>query len=101
MTTSSRTCLCGDSGKPASVALLDLRSLQPPEPMQQALAAAERLAPGEALEVLTPLMPMPLLSALAERGLQAKATALPEGGAKVIIRCHPHGAETSHGPAGA
>jgi hypothetical protein len=69
--------------------------------MQQALAAAEQLAPGEVLEVLTPLMPMPLLSALAERGLQAQATTLPDGGAKVVIRCIPHGAATAHGPAGA
>lgn len=101
MNTSTHTCLCRDSGKPAA-ALLDLRSLQPPEPMQQALAAADRLAPGEVLEVLTPLMPMPLLSALAERGLQAQATTLPEGGAKVVIRCVSHGAAaTRHGPAGA
>lgn len=101
MNMSTHTCLCRDSGKPAAAALLDLRSLQPPEPMRQALAAADRLVPGEVLEVLTPLMPMPLLSALAERGLQALATTLPEGGAKVIIRCIPHGAATSHGPVGA
>jgi len=69
--------------------------------MQQALAAADRLAPGDMLEVLTPLMPMPLLSALAERGLQAQATTLPEGGAKVVIRCIPHGPATTHGQAGA
>ncbi|AHX11966.1 hypothetical protein CH75_23720 [Dyella jiangningensis] len=80
---------------------LDLRSLQPPEPMQQALAAAEWLSEGDVLEVLTPLMPMPLLSALAERGFQAQATTLPEGGAKVIIRCLARGASVNHGPAGA
>lgn len=101
MNMSTHTCLCRDSGKPAAAALLDLRSLQPPEPMQQALAAADRLVPGDVLEVLTPLMPMPLLSALAERGLQAQATTLPEGGAKVVIRCIQHGSATSHGPAGA
>ncbi|WP_130619672.1 DUF2249 domain-containing protein [Dyella amyloliquefaciens] len=101
MNTSTHTCVCRGSGTAAATALLDLRSLQPPEPMQQALAAADRLAPGQVLEVLTPLMPMPLLSALAERGLQAQAITLSGGGAKVIIRCIPHGAATGHGPAGA
>ncbi|MBV8157830.1 MAG: DUF2249 domain-containing protein [Dyella sp.] len=101
MNTSTHTCLCRDSGKSAAAAPLDLRSLQPPEPMQQALAAAERLTPGEVLEVLTPLMPMPLLAALAERGLQAQATTLPEGGAKVVIRNVSQGAMPGHGPVGA
>lgn len=101
MNTSTHTCLCRDSGKSTAATTLDLRSLQPPEPMQQALAAAERLAPGEVLEVLTPLMPMPLLSALAERGLQAQATTLPEGGAKVVIRNVLHGAAPGHDQTGA
>ncbi|RAO76936.1 DUF2249 domain-containing protein [Dyella jiangningensis] len=101
MNTSTHTCHCRDAVRPAATALLDLRSLQPPEPMRQALAAADRLAPGEVLEVLTPLMPMPLLSALAERGFQAQATMLPEGGARVAIRCIPQWASTSHGPTGA
>lgn len=69
--------------------------------MQRALAAADELTPGDVLEVLTPLMPMPLLSALAERGLQAQATALPEGGAKVVIRCNASGAGHGHGATGA
>ncbi|WP_236585577.1 DUF2249 domain-containing protein [Dyella sp. EPa41] len=101
MNMSSPTCLCRGSAKPAGATLLDLRTLQPPEPMQQALAAADRLMPGDVLEVLTPLMPMPLLSALAERGLQAQATTLSEGGARVVIRCIPHGAAPAHGQAGA
>lgn len=89
MNTSTHTCRCGGTGKSTGTILLDLRSMQPPEPIQQALEAAEKLAPGEVLEVLTPLMPMPLLSVLAERGLQAQATSLPEGGAKVVIRHKP------------
>lgn len=94
-------CGCRGVDPSAGAALLDLRSLQPPEPMQQALAAAERLVPGQAVEVWTPFMPMPLLSALAERGLQAQATALPEGGAKVVIRCATGGVATGHGQTGA
>ncbi len=66
---------------------LDLRGLPPPQPMLQALAAAGDLAPGQTLQVLTPLMPLPLLDALRERGFQASASALPDGGAWVLIRC--------------
>ena len=79
-------CLCKGAGASGERTTLDLRSLPPPEPMQQTLAAVDRLEPGQVLEVLTPLMPMPLLTALAELGLKAQATSLPEGGARVIIR---------------
>lgn len=65
---------------------LDLRGLPPPEPMLRALAAADALLPGQAVQVLTPLLPMPLLDALASRGLQASASTLPAGGARVLIR---------------
>lgn len=43
---------------------LDLRDLPAPEPLQRALAAVDALQPGQALEVLTPLLPLPLLEAL-------------------------------------
>lgn len=65
---------------------LDLRGLPPPEPMLRALAAADALLSGQAVQVLTPLLPMPLLDALASRGLQASASVLPTGGARVLIR---------------
>lgn len=84
-----------------ATAALDLRSLQAPEPMLRALAAAQQLAPGETLEVLTPFMPMPLLAALAERGLHAQASELPQGGAKVVIRCATPGDGVDHGTTGA
>lgn len=73
---------------PAHLAVprLDLRDLPPPAPMLRALEAADALAPGEAVQVLTPLMPAPLLQALEERGMQVTADALPEGGALVLIR---------------
>jgi len=71
---------------------LDLRALPMPEPMERALAAADALAPGGTLSVLTPWMPLPLLQVLAERGLQADAEPLPEQGARVRIhRPDPHG----------
>lgn len=66
---------------------LDLRALPSPEPMLRALAAADALRPGQQVQVLTPLLPTPLLDVLAARGLQATATPLPDGGARVAIRC--------------
>lgn len=72
-----------DNAVPAE---LDLRWLASPEPMLRALEAADALLPGQAVQVLTPLLPMPLLDALASRGLLASAFALPAGGARVLIR---------------
>jgi Uncharacterized conserved protein (DUF2249) len=69
--------------------------------MQRALAAADALLPGQSLEVLTPLVPMPLLSALAERGMQAQAVPLAEGGARVLIRWADAATSTAHDQAGA
>jgi hypothetical protein len=66
---------------------LDLRWLPSPEPMLRALAIADALLPGQAVQVLTPLLPTPLLDALVSRGMQATVFALPTGGARVLIRC--------------
>ncbi|WEN14542.1 DUF2249 domain-containing protein [Rhodanobacter sp. AS-Z3] len=66
---------------------LDLRGLPSPEPMIRALAAADALQPGQSLQVLTPLLPTPLLDVLQARGLQVTAALLPTGGASVLIRC--------------
>lgn len=66
---------------------LDLRELPAPEPMLRALAAAEALRPGQTLQVLTPLLPTPLLDMLQARGLQVTASLLADGGASVLIRC--------------
>jgi hypothetical protein len=65
---------------------LDLRGLPSPEPMMRALAAAEALQPGQALQVLTPLLPTPLLDVLQARGLQVTTALLADGGASVLIR---------------
>ena len=43
---------------------LDLRGLPMPEPLQRALHAADALEPGQALQVLTALPPIPLLLSL-------------------------------------
>lgn len=53
--------------------------------MQRALRAVDALEPGQALEVLTALPPMPLLQALDERGLRWRTEPLADGGAWVAI----------------
>ena len=65
---------------------LDLRALPAPQPMERALAAAEALARGGELVVLTPLMPLPLLDLLDGRGFETVATPLGDGGARVVVR---------------
>jgi hypothetical protein len=50
-----------------------------------ALIAADALAAGEVLHVLTPLMPWPLLQALCERGLLHHAHDLADHGVRVVI----------------
>lgn len=74
-------------GDDAPLLELDLRGLPAPEPMIRALAAAETLQPGQALRVLTPLLPTPLIEALQVLGLQVTTTLLAEAGASVLIRC--------------
>lgn len=76
--------------------VLDLRALPAPEPMVRALAAADALAPGQAIELLTPLLPTPLLDVLAGRGLHVHAETLPAGGARVRVH-----RPDDNGPAGA
>ena len=65
---------------------LDLRALPAPQPMERALAAATDLASGAELVVLTPLMPLPLLNLLDDRGFEVTATPLRDGGARVVVR---------------
>ncbi|TWI12496.1 DUF2249 domain-containing protein [Aerolutibacter ruishenii] len=65
---------------------LDFRGLTAPEPLLQALAAADALGPGQSVEVLTPLLPTPLLDALAARGLAWRAESAPDGGVRVAIQ---------------
>ena len=73
-----------DTGTGA-VKTLDLRALSAPEPLVRALAAADALQPGQALEVLTPLLPTPLLDALDARGLRWRSEPCADGGTWVTI----------------
>jgi hypothetical protein len=51
-----------------SMLRLDLRALEPPEPMRRALEAVESLGPVDVLEILTDREPMLLQRELARRG---------------------------------
>lgn len=47
---------------------LDLRGLEPPEPMRRALEAVEALAAGDAIQIVTDREPMLLQRELERRG---------------------------------
>lgn len=66
---------------------LDLRDLPAPAPLVRALEAADALLPGDMLELLTPMLPLPLIEALGERGLRTTARRLPDGSAQVFVQC--------------
>lgn len=70
----------------ANVTCLDLRGLPAPEPLLRALAAVDALAADATLELLTPLLPMPLLAELDERGMHYEVEPRPDGGVCVRIR---------------
>lgn len=49
------------------------------EPFAAIMAAAEALAPGQALRLLAPFLPVPLFSVMADRGFIAEERALSDG----------------------
>lgn len=65
-------------------AALDLRGLQPPEPIVRIFEALER-APGEPLRAILPHEPVPLYALLAERGFRYSGTARTDGGYELLI----------------
>lgn len=66
-------------------ALLDLRHLPPPEPMQHILDALDTLPPGACLHALTPHRPAPLLPMLEHQGYAWRLDAMDDGGARIAI----------------
>jgi hypothetical protein len=63
---------------------LDLRGLQPPEPIVRIFQALER-APREPLCVILPHEPVPLYGLLRERGFSYRGSPRPDGGFEVLI----------------
>lgn len=66
-------------------ALLDLRHLPPPEPMQRILEALDALPPGACLHALTPHRPGPLLPVLEQQGYAWRLDDLDDGGARIAV----------------
>lgn len=64
---------------------LDVRDLEPPEPMQQALAALATLKPGEKLRMLHHREPFPLYPMLRERGFTHRTTQLADDTYEIMI----------------
>jgi hypothetical protein len=65
-------------------AAMDLRGLQPPEPIVRILQALER-SPGAPLRVILPHEPVPLYALLRERGYSCTGSPRPDGGFEVLI----------------
>lgn len=63
---------------------MDLRGLQPPEPIVRILQALER-SPWARLRVILPHEPVPLYSLLRERGYSYAGSPRPDGGFEVLI----------------
>ena len=64
---------------------LDVRDLEPPEPLQQALAALTTLKPEEQLRMLHHREPFPLYPMLRERGFTYRTTQLADDSYEVLI----------------
>jgi hypothetical protein len=65
-------------------AAMDLRGLQPPEPMVRIFQALER-DPGAPLRVILPHEPLPLYALLRERGYSCTGAPRPDGGFEILI----------------
>ena len=63
---------------------LDLRGLQPPEPIVRIFEALER-APREPLRAILPHEPVPLYGLLRERGFSYTGSLRPDGGYELLI----------------
>lgn len=64
---------------------LDVRDLEPPEPMQRALEAIARLAPEEQLRMRHHREPFPLYAILSERGFSHRTTLLADDSYEILI----------------
>jgi uncharacterized protein (DUF2249 family) len=66
--------------------LIDGRDLQPPEPLERALAELATLAPGEELVMLLRCEPLPLYSILERNGFGYRSKLMPDGSNEVRIQ---------------
>ena len=81
------------AGPPGAVAadgdraVLDVRGLEPPEPMVQILERLDTLRPGQRLVVLHERRPMLLYPQLDERGFLHNTEEVEPGLVRIVIRC--------------
>lgn len=54
----------------AKIIVLDVHNLQPPEPMQMAIDALDKLAAGEYLKMIHRMQPFPLFNILTENNFK-------------------------------
>ena len=74
------------TGVPANTPIeLDVRDLEPPEPLEQALAALTQLKPGGQLRMLHHREPFPLYAILRERGFNYRTTQVADDSYEVLI----------------
>ena len=66
--------------------LIDGRDLQPPEPLELALAELATLAPGEELVMLLRCEPLPLYSVLERNGFDYCSKLRPDGTNEIRIK---------------
>ena len=74
----------GQAGHPPLT--IDVRGLDPPEPMVRILEAVERLRPGDTIEVLHERRPMFLYPQLDERGFLHETDESEPGRVRIVIR---------------
>jgi uncharacterized protein (DUF2249 family) len=72
--------------EPAATCSIDVRGLEPPQPMVRILEAVERLRPGEILEVFHERRPLFLYPQLDERGFLHETDEPAPGLVRIVIR---------------
>jgi uncharacterized protein (DUF2249 family) len=65
--------------------VLDVRGLEPPEPMERVLDALNMLGPGEQLRMIIDRQPRPLYRILRNNGYTYHETLKPEGIFEILI----------------
>ncbi len=79
-------CGCGCSSDEVQTLELDVRGLEPPQPMTRVLEALASLSEGVTLHALTDRRPLHLLDQLEARGFRGECEEHPEGGCITVIR---------------
>ena len=65
--------------------ILDVRGLEPPEPLVKVLDALEALPPGDTLRMVHNREPFPLYSILQAEGYQYRTEAFADGRLEIVI----------------